>query len=322
MPEFNPITGGGVFTNKNISDINANFSAITDTIDVWVSPQSATAVTVGGGTFARPYDSMTSLNAAGAMRAGVTIGLVGVLKENFVAPCVNDVTIVGVANQPRQATSSGVPNGGGATWMNPSTVASPLLHIGSSASGVTKSQAWSLQNIFFAQAGVAPNVIVDRGVGGNDASHASFYGCSFSAGGIAAGIGISTGEILRLIVQGCEFYDFNGAAAYAIRANIAGGIANPPYLQWKIQGNYFTNNVNNLVGALRNATITGNSFEVLGRTQTTTISVGLTGGANNTVMGNYMGDNLTGAGASYSGGTNDSWCNMYRDDGFGSGVPS
>lgn len=314
---MNIITGGGSFTSRNISDINGNFSEL-QSVDVWVRPQFGNDTNVG--SFDKPFATMAGCSRA--FKPGIRIGLQGVLKENFVAPLINDVSIYGYANQPRQATSSGTPNGGGATWMNPSTVASPLLHIGSSAMGVAKSQAWSLNNIFFGQAGVAANVIVDRGVGGNDASHASFYGCTFTAAGIAAGIGISTGEIIRLIVSGCQFYDFTGAAAYAIRANIAGGIANPPYLQWEIANSRFTNNVNNIVGALRNADIHDNCFQVLGRTQTTTINIGLTGGANNNVMANRIGDNLTGAAASYTGGTNDSWCNMYRDDGFGSGVPS
>jgi hypothetical protein len=316
------ITGGGQFSRTNINQINSNFSELQGAAnaapDIWVRPQYGNNNNVG--SYDKPFATMAG--ASRAFEPGIVIGLQGVLKENFVAPLINDVTIVGLANQPRQATSSGIPNGGGATWMNPSTVASPLLHIGSSTMGTAKSQAWTVSNVFFGQAGVAANVIVDRGVGGNDASHAAFYGCAFTALGIAGGIGLSTGEIIRLIVDGCQFYDFTGAAAYGIRANIAGGIANPPYLQWQITNSLFTNNVNNLVGALRNATITGNSFMVLGRTQTTTVSIGLTGGANNTVMDNNIGDNLTGAAASYTGGTNDAWCNKYRDDGFGSGVPS
>lgn len=317
MSAFQQVTDEGVFTRTSKNIINDNFAAL-QAVDVWVRPQSGNNNNIG--SYDKPFATMSG--ASRAFAPGLKIGLQGVLKENFVAPLVSDVTILGFANQPRQATSSGNPNGGGATWMNPSTVASPLLHIGSSTMGTAKSQSWLVQNVFFGQAGVAPNVIVDRGVGGNDASHAAFVGCSFTALGIAAGIGISTGEIIRLIVDGCEFYDFTGAAAYAIRANIAGGIANPPYLQWKIANSTFTNNVNNIVGALRNADIHDNCFQVLGRTQTTTVSIGLTGGANNNVMANRMGDNLTGAAASYTGGTNDSWCNMYRDDGFGSGVPS
>lgn len=312
-----PVTGGGVFSRQNINQINENFAALSQP-DVWIRPQYGNNNNVG--SFDQPFATMAG--CARALEPGIVIGLQGVLKENFVAPLVNDVTIVGMANQPRQATSSGVPNGGGATWMNPGTVASPLLHIGSSTMGTAKSQGWKVMNVFFGQAGAAANVIVDRGVGGNDASHAAFYNCAFSAGGVAGGIGLRTGEIIRLIVDGCEFYDFNGAAAYAIYANIAGGIANPPYLQWKITNNVFVNNVNNLVGALRNATITGNNFQSIGRSQTTTISIGLSGGANNTVMGNWIGDQLTGATATFTGGTTDKWCNYYSDDGCGSGVPS
>jgi hypothetical protein len=287
-------------------------------IDVWIRPQAGSDNNLG--TYDSPFATFSGMNAVGAIVPGITIGLSGVLKENFVAPAINDVRVVGYANQPRQATSGGVPNGGGATWMNPGTVASALVTLGSL--GTDNGQAWQFENIFFGQAGAAPNVIATRTVAGGDSSHCSFYNCVFTAPGVAAGIGLSCGEIIKLIVRNCQFYDFNGAAAYGIRANIAGGIANPPYLQWQLTGNTFVNNVNNLVGALRNASITGNTFESIGRTQTTTISIGLTGGANNTVMGNFIGDQLTGATASFTGGTTDKWCNYYSDDGCGSGVPS
>lgn len=315
-----PVTGGGAFTSRNIAIINNNFDSIAGSIDLWLRPQATTASNTNEGSYDKPFSTMTGLQAAGALTPGTRIGLQGVLRENFIAGPVNDITIIGIANQPRQATSDGVPNGGGATWMNPGTVASALVTVGSI--GTDNGQAWSFQNIFFGQAGAAPNVIMTRTVAGGDSSHSSFYNCAFTAPGVAAGIGLSCGELLKLIVSGCQFYDFTGAASYGIRANIAGGIANPPYLQWQITNNVFTNNVNNIVGALRNATITGNSLMVLGRSQTTTGSVLLAGGANNTVMGNWIGDNLTGAAATYTGGTNDSWCNYYRDDGCGSGVPS
>lgn len=319
MPGYNPITGGGAFTARNIADINSALASQSQ-IDLWLSPQSETASNTGDGTYVRPFASLTGLIAAGYLKPGVTIGLQGVLKENVVLPAVNDVSIIGIGNQPRQATSGGVANGGGATWMNPGTVASPLLTIGSL--GTDNGQAFRAQNIFFAQAGAAPNVIATRTVAGGDSSHSAFIGCSFTAPAINNGIGLSCGEIIRLIVADCQFFDFTGTTSYAIRANIAGGIANPPYLQWQIVNNVFTNNVNHLVGALRDGVITGNNFQLIGRTQTTTGMILLAGGANNIVMGNNIAD-ASGAPSvgTYTGGTADAWFNNYSD-GAVAGVPS
>lgn len=313
------VSGGGAFTRANIAAINSNFTSVGG-IDLWVRPQAVGASNTNVGSYDKPFATMTGLAAAGAMVPGVTIGLQGVLKEIFVAPAVNDITIVGVANQPRQATSDGVPNGGGATWMNPGTVASALVTCGSL--GTDNGQAWTFKNIFFGQAGSAACVIMNRTLAGADSSHSAFYNCTFTAPGVNSGIGLSCGEILRLIVDHCQFYDFNGTTARAIYANIAGGIANPPYLEWQITNNTFTNNVNHIVGALRNAVITGNNINLIGKTQTTTGMILLAGGANNIVMGNNIADASAGPSVgTYTGGTADAWFNNYND-GAVAGVPS
>lgn len=308
------VTGTGSFDAAAAGVINSNFANVQG-YDLWVRPQN---VSPSGqdGSFARPFQSFSA--AGGALQAGMVVGFQGVTKENFVAPVVNDISIVGVANQPRQATDNGIANGGGATWLNPSTVASPLVSLASNTSDAP-SQAWRFQNIFFNNAGDAPCVKLDRKITGSDSSHASFLGCWFTG----ADSGIQTGEIINLTVDGCLFFDFVGSGDCGIEASIAGGIANPPYLQWVIRNCRFINNVNHVIGALRNATIYNNNFVIVGRTITTTIALSLTGGAGNSVYNNAFNRPLnTSPNATlYVGGTGDIWSGNYGSDAMFFGVP-
>jgi hypothetical protein len=314
MPSFTPIVGNGSFDATAAAAINGNFQNISS-YDLWVRPQN---VSGNGqtGTYTQPFQSFAA--AGGALRAGMTIGFQGVTKENWSAPVVNDITIAGVGNQPRQATDDGVANGGGATWLNPSTVASPLVDLAGNTSNAP-TQAWRFQNIFFNNAGDAACARLQRLVTGSDSSHASFYGCKFTG----ADSGIQTGEILFLTVVGCTFFDFVGAGDTGIEASIAGGIANPPYLSWVLTDNVFVNNVNHVVGALRNATITRNNFVIVGRSVTTTIALSLTGGANNTVFRNTFNRpiNTSPNATLFVGGTNDTWSNNDGTDAQFYGVP-
>ena len=99
MPQT--ITATGSFDAAAATAINTNFQNIQG-FDLWVRPQN---VSGNGetGTYTQPFSSFTA--AGGALRAGMTIGFQGVTKENWTAPVVNDIRIVGVANQPRQATA-------------------------------------------------------------------------------------------------------------------------------------------------------------------------------------------------------------------------
>lgn len=308
------ITQVGAFDATVASQINANFSSLRG-IDLWVRPQNVSG-NGQDGSYDRPFQSVTA--AAGAFRAGMVVGLEGVTKELFTAPVINDITIRGVANQPRQATDDGVANGGGATWLNPGSGATPLVDLAGNTSNAP-TQAWRFENIFFNNAGAAACVRLQRLVTGSDASHASFYGCWFTG----ADCGIQTGEISNLTVEGCRFFDFVGAGDTGIEASIGGGIANPPYLGWVLRNNVFYNNVNHVVGALRNATITGNNFIVVGRTITTTIALSLDGGAGNSVYGNAFNRPLNASpnATLYVGGTGDVWSANYGSDDFFFGVP-
>ena len=120
------LTGGGSFTKANIADINANFASL-QSVDLWVRPQYGDDST-GNGTYAKPFATMAGVSRY--LTPGLVVGLEGVLREEFTAPLgVNNVTIIGSQAVPRQATTSGVPNGGGATWLSPSGGTSWLIRL-------------------------------------------------------------------------------------------------------------------------------------------------------------------------------------------------
>src|SRR5204862_4233108 len=87
----------------------------------YVDPQNGNDSATGK-SWRKAFASMSPLDTR--LTHGDTIYLSGVLRQNWTAPNKNDVSLIGVANQPRQATSSGTPNGGGATWMS---LASPAV---------------------------------------------------------------------------------------------------------------------------------------------------------------------------------------------------
>ncbi len=317
MSSLQTILGGGAFTQGNINAINSNFAALQN-IDVWVRPQYGS--NSGNGSVKYPHGSYnnayaTMAGVASALRPGLVIGLQGVLFENYVAPAINDITIVGVANQPRQATDSGVANGGGATWLNPGTVASALVDIGNYTQD-KPSQAWRFQNIFFNNAGDAPCVTLRRKLTGADSSHASFYGCRMSG----ADSGIHSIEASFVTVVGCDFYNFTGSTDCAIESVAGDGVALP--LQWTIDGNRFFNNYAHIVAPLSSGTVTNNIFGWKGSSVTSTVQVHLDGGGkNNVVMKNmFQMAESTGTATMFGGGTDDGWFNNYAD-GAVSGVP-
>ena len=281
----------------------------------YVAPQDANAddVSNSGRSWSEPFASMSPLEDV--LTHGDTVFLAGVLKQNWTSPpAVQDVTIVGVANTPRQATSGGVPGGGGATWMNPGTVASPLLHLGNTST--TKDvQAWRLVNIFFGQAGAAACVKLSRKITGADPSHASFIGCKFSG----ADDGIQNVEGSFILVDDCEFFNFTTAGKGGIQSIAGDGVALP--LQCIIRNSKFWNNVRHIKGAFSSAEIINNLFSWKGSSLTTTVQIDLSGGKNNNVMLNrFTLAESAGTGTMFQGGTDDSWFNYYAE-GAVAGVP-
>lgn len=189
------------------------------------------------GGVAGAYESMAKVS--GQLRDRDVVFILGVLREQFVAPLgVHDVTIIGAANRPRQATSGGVPNGGGATWLAPTApvAATPLLEL--------REQGWSLQNIFMNSPADAACVKMHREETATypDASHASFQGCRFSGF-----VGLEDyGGQSDVLVDECQFDNLAGVGGAAIKVTNQ-GIAIPNL--WTVQNSRFLRQVNGIIGA-------------------------------------------------------------------------
>lgn len=312
----------GAFTRRNQQIVNQNFSILTNP-DYWVRPQGPNANNNNPGTYESPFASMDGVTKY--LTPGITIGLQGTLFQNWAPPAVNDITIIGMANQPRQATDSGIPNGGGATWLNvthtTTPTATPLLKIGGAATETKVSQAWKLQNIYMnnAATGATTSCIeLMRGDGagadvGRDASHFSLIGCKLTGGNF--GIRDSGGASFVLI-DNCEFFNFAGSGDTAIKEGTDTDVALP--LQWVIQNCRFWNNTVHMTIPLSSAVIQGNSFGYIGSSITTTTQMTLTSGKNNSIHANYFDVpyNTNGITAMFALGTND----RFFFNSFGSAV--
>ena len=309
MPGLTPVTGGGAFTRQNIAQINANFAAISQP-DLWVRPQNGNDANPG--TYESPLATFSGTSKY--LKPGMVIGLLGTAFECWAPPAVNDITIVGMANQPRQATDSGIPNGGGSTWLNAThtgtPTASPLLKIGGAETELKVSQGWTLRNIYMnnnATGSTTSCVELMRGDGagtdvGRDASHFAAYGCKFT--GANFGIRDSGGaSFVRL--EDCEFFNFAGAGDTAIKEGTDTDVALP--LQWVVLNNRFWNNTVHMTVPLSSAVIQGNSFGYIGSSITTTTQMTLTSGKNNSIHGNFfeVPYSTNGITAMFALGTND-----------------
>jgi parallel beta helix pectate lyase-like protein len=303
------ITGGGVFTARNISDINANFAAV-EGVDVWVRPQYGNNNTADG-TWDKPYATMAGVSAL--LRPGLVIGLDGVLKEEFTCPLgVNNVTIVGNQYVPRQATTSGIANGGGATWLSPTSGTGALIKI--------RAQGWTLRNIYFNNSATAnPCVyILTDGAGDPptdaDGAHLLIDNCILT--GSDEGVHVSGGTNW-ITIRNSTLFGFSGSGDLAI--GYEGGAGVGTLLGWRILGCRFFNNAGNITVPLSHAQIYDNLIEA-GSAST----IDLTGGtAPNFVQRNYF--NIAAADFDPAGGvtgvTGDAWSN-YLTDAVETGLPA
>lgn len=250
------------------------------------------------------YPTFASL--AGQLRNRDLIILGGVLKEQAVAPAgVYDVTIIGAANQYRQSTSSGVPTGGGASWLAPDSPAAttPLLRL--------ICQGWTIENIQFAPVAASAALTFDRRetTAIPDSSHGTVRNCYFSTGG-AAGFGIEGIEVKKLVIENNVFEALTGVGGTGIKTTAGLGIANPQH--WTIRGNKFVQNSNDIIASLDFSLIEGNVFfstNPIEGGQRVKIDGGGTG--RNRVILNQFSDvaaDVTIA-KGYKAGTNDVWNN-------------
>lgn len=289
-----PITGGGAFTRSNIDAINSNFAAI-DRPDLWVRPQYGNNTTANG-TYERPFASVGGAIASPLLKPGMSIGLLGVTQEEVSAPVISDITIVGMANQPRQATTSGVPNGGGATWLSPTGGTGVLLK--------PNGQGWKIQNIYFNNSAAQPCIqLVSLGdpPALADAGHTQILGCRFT--GADCGIQILGGPGFNTI-QGCTFLGFSGSGDCGIETSTGiGGTG------WgtKILNCDFQANTIHIDVALLNVEIAYCHFTYTSASVTTTTQLDLTGCTDASVHHNTFDVpfNQNGLSAMFVAGTND-----------------
>jgi hypothetical protein len=177
--------------------------------------------------------------------------LAGVLREQVTFPNVRDVTILGAANRPRQATDAGVPTGGGASWLPPltPTAATPLITL--------ESQGWTFDNVQFnppAQVN-SPAILLHR-TALIESGQLNVRNCLFLGGG-ANQVGIADEGSGFVVVEDSEFIW------------LASGILGISALQgfsgwWTVRNCFFQNNTNDIKMSLHRSLIRSNYFLTAG----------------------------------------------------------
>jgi hypothetical protein len=280
------ITGGGAFTRQNINDINSNFASVGKP-DLWVRPQYGKPGATG--TYENPFATVGAALASPLLKPGMSIGLLGVTTEEVTAPIINDITIVGMGNQPRQATTSGAPNGGGATWLSPSGGTGSLLTV--------RGQSWTIKNIYFNNSATGATTGCIKLVGGGDppltpdAGGTNIVGCTFI--GEANGIYIDGGPGF-LGIYGNTFMFFDSTGDCAILAGGSGGTG----YGTKIIGNFFEANLTHIKGlaAAYGWLVADNHMSYVSGGVTTGVFIDFTGGNQNSIYRNVFDVNSGNAG--------------------------
>ncbi len=303
------VTGTGSFDSAAAGAINRNFSAVAAKPDYWIRPQASS--TISTGSYTSPFGSLAL--ARPVMEPGVVIGIDGVLREQFATPLgVNNVTLVGQQNIPRQSTSNSVPNGGGAVWLYPSSGGSA-----SSALIRVQGQGWTLANLYFNSASITSNGCIEPHTVGDppleaDGAHLLISGCVLT--GAKYGIRCPTGtNYVR--IEDTEIFGFGDAGDVAISAT--GGIGT--LLDWYVLNCKFFGNANHVVAAASRWTMKGCQFD-----GAATATIDFTNGvAPNFVQQNVFA--ITAANFDPAGGvtgvTGDAWSN-YLTDAVETGLPA
>lgn len=225
----------------------------------------------------------------------------GVIREQVTAPLgVFDVTIIGAANRPRQATSSGTPTGGGATWLAPTspTASTPLLTL--------REQGWVVANIFFGTVASTPSVAL-RGVESAtypDASHSMILNCRFGTQGLAAEDGIGGYNLFNCLIQGNRFQGLTGTAIVGLDVSIRTPSENV------IRDNFFRECANAIDMPMNYGVIDNNRFKDI-----TTKQIDVNVGADNYVGINFFDKSQANISIAqgFIGNASDMWRNYSSD---------
>lgn len=292
-----PISGGGAFTSQNIKDINSNFNALTQP-DIWVRPQYSRGNMTADGTYEAPFATVAGALASRYCVPGKSIGLLGVTTEEASGPIISDISIIGMANRARQATTSGVPNGGGSTWISPSGGTGTLLTV--------RGQAWDISNIYFNNSATGATTsavqILTQGdpPTSADGAHVRILNCMVT--GANFGVYVSGGTNF-VTIDGSQFFNFTGSGDTAIKYVAGAGVGT--LLNFTVNGCNFYNNVHSVVMPSQNGVYTNNTFVSVGASVTATTLLSLTGGTGNTIYNNKFGldSNAAGIGTIVAMGT-------------------
>lgn len=258
-----------------------------------------------------PRGAFTTFAAlAPNLRSRDTIILSGVLREQATAPDgIYDVRIIGAANAPRQATSGGSPTGGGACWLAPSSgaaAATPLLTL--------VRQGWAVENIEFTPHTSSAAIQINRSasVDAIDAGHFTATGCYFAANGGSGQIGIADQNGSRSgLIEGCRFEGLESAI-------LSLGTSAAVPLDWRILGNKFMQNTNDIKMSLSYSLIRQNSFMTAGSGSTnkviSTTFISTQGGFNHILLNQFSNTEAEIAPTSgYTGASTDTWMNYVNN---------
>lgn len=233
----------------------------------------------------------------------------GVFREQLVAPEVFNITVIGGANlTPRQATSGGVPTGGGASWLPPSSGAvatTPLLEV--------VRAGWSFFNIQFSPHTASACVRLTRSAVTDiiDASHALFVNCYFSGGGTTP-IGIEdNGGCGFVQISGCRFQNLTSAIK---GLNTAAAVP----LSWLVEDCRFQQNTNDITMSFSYAIVQRNKFMTAGSGATnkviSTTFVSVQGGNNHILLNQFSNTEAEIApGSGFTGAATDTWMNYVNN---------
>jgi len=258
-----------------------------------LSPMAPFATMARAFTFIKSYD---------------VIVLDGVIREQVVSPAeVYNITIIGGGNfTPRQATSSGVATGGGASWLAPTTAVAltPLLEI--------LSAGWTLVNLQMSPVTSSACVRLTRSatVDATDGSHARFVNCYFAGGTTPIGIE-DNGGCGFVIVEDCRFQNLTSAIK---GLNTAAAVP----LSWGIRDCRFQQNTNDVTMSLSYAIIERNKFMTAGSGATnkviSTTFVAVQGGNNHILLNQFTNTEVQIApGNGFTGAASDVWMNYVTD---------
>ena len=219
------------------------------------------------------------------------IYFVGTIREQITAPLgVYGVSIIG-------ASLGGVRDDNGAKWTYPAsgaTAGGALLNL--------REQGWSLSNFLMTPEPTSGAcVVLNRQENATypDASHAIFTGMRFVGIDVTTTYGIQDiGGCSNIQIQDCEFYLLTTGIYSSSQS-----IATP--LRWKLYGNRFLQNTNDIIVPSSYGLLQGNRFYSSAATEKVEIS----GGGYNVVTGNVFPDAAADIDPAhgYDGNATDTW---------------